>query len=400
MGFLKRFFRNVFREAGADGHQQLRAIERSRPGSSPRRRPRWQLHVDRRHPTVVRPASRTCGRDTATTCITMPTTAGSVPVLTAAVFARSCSKVFMELLDPLGSEVDVVLETSHNREATRPCGSVPRAYRHAGAQEHPVGVRRPAVERRLRRHRVLKSLRPPGSAVRRAQAADRVWRGPGRLRAVFGRARIPCDDQMKFITEAEHVHSSSDQFFRQFEELRSGLGMDSCAIRSQGASIAQPAAPSADALAPRSDGPGRIEILPRRAIAFSDRSLNRRRADLLPSASESTQAWSSRSTSSVSSKPDEMRCGNEPAKPGHGRRRRHSVANADKQPAQCDRAPDALQALGARHDQHRQRNRPAAPPRPGHRASRLISPDATNNSSWPTASGTGGSRGSSLASAD
>jgi hypothetical protein len=31
---------------------------------------------------------------------------------------------------------------------------------------------------------------------------------------------------MKFITEAEHVHSSSDEYFRQFQELRTRLGMD------------------------------------------------------------------------------------------------------------------------------------------------------------------------------
>jgi hypothetical protein len=31
---------------------------------------------------------------------------------------------------------------------------------------------------------------------------------------------------MKFITEAEHVHSSSDQFAREFEELKMRLGMD------------------------------------------------------------------------------------------------------------------------------------------------------------------------------
>ena len=38
---------------------------------------------------------------------------------------------------------------------------------------------------------------------------------------------VPCNDQMRFITEAEHVHSSSDQYQRQFEELKTRLGMDS-----------------------------------------------------------------------------------------------------------------------------------------------------------------------------
>ena len=37
---------------------------------------------------------------------------------------------------------------------------------------------------------------------------------------------IDCDDEIKFITEAEHVHSSSDEFCRQFEELKYRLGME------------------------------------------------------------------------------------------------------------------------------------------------------------------------------
>ncbi len=31
---------------------------------------------------------------------------------------------------------------------------------------------------------------------------------------------------MKFITEAEHVHSSSERYARLFEELKVDLGMD------------------------------------------------------------------------------------------------------------------------------------------------------------------------------
>jgi hypothetical protein len=34
------------------------------------------------------------------------------------------------------------------------------------------------------------------------------------------------DDELKFITEAEHVHSSSEEYMQQFESLRTRLGMD------------------------------------------------------------------------------------------------------------------------------------------------------------------------------
>lgn len=34
------------------------------------------------------------------------------------------------------------------------------------------------------------------------------------------------DDELKFITEAEHVHSSSDEFSQLFGEMRYRLGID------------------------------------------------------------------------------------------------------------------------------------------------------------------------------
>jgi hypothetical protein len=44
--------------------------------------------------------------------------------------------------------------------------------------------------------------------------------------AVLADHGIDCDDEIKFLAEAEHVHSSSDQFARQFDELRYRLGID------------------------------------------------------------------------------------------------------------------------------------------------------------------------------
>jgi len=37
---------------------------------------------------------------------------------------------------------------------------------------------------------------------------------------------IGCNDEMQFITEAEHVHSSSDDYLQKFDELKTRLGMD------------------------------------------------------------------------------------------------------------------------------------------------------------------------------
>ena len=43
---------------------------------------------------------------------------------------------------------------------------------------------------------------------------------------VFESHGVLCDDQMKFITEAEHVHASCDEYVNRFEQLKNALGMD------------------------------------------------------------------------------------------------------------------------------------------------------------------------------
>jgi hypothetical protein len=136
-------------------------------------------------------------------------------------------ETFMELLDPLGFEVDVVLETSHNREAR---GHVD-LYR-----EH---IDLPVLKSILWDFEdLLLNDGCTGIAVLNPGVPQEVQFDEHKLLIVYGenlhefeevfKARhIGCDDEMKFITEAEHVHSSSDQYHQQFEELKMRLGMDS-----------------------------------------------------------------------------------------------------------------------------------------------------------------------------
>ncbi len=44
--------------------------------------------------------------------------------------------------------------------------------------------------------------------------------------SIYGDHHVRCDDKLRFITEAEHVHSSSDRYAQQFDELKTRLGMD------------------------------------------------------------------------------------------------------------------------------------------------------------------------------
>jgi hypothetical protein len=116
MGFLKKVFRNVFRDGAAPTHgssfervseDQLEAhLGVARYGDfvlTDAVRPSYDLQVvpcqGYRHDLYSDEQSRT-----------------RVPVLMAAASRDVLFDTFMDLLDPLGFEVDVVLETSHNRE--------------------------------------------------------------------------------------------------------------------------------------------------------------------------------------------------------------------------------------------------------------------------------------------
>ena len=44
--------------------------------------------------------------------------------------------------------------------------------------------------------------------------------------SVFKGFSVDRNEEIKFITEAEHVHSSSEEYFEQFQQLRYRLGID------------------------------------------------------------------------------------------------------------------------------------------------------------------------------
>jgi hypothetical protein len=227
MGFLKKFFRNVFRDEIAThttssfdqlSQQQLEAhLGVSRYGSfelSGAVRPSYDLQVipcqGFRHDVYRDEENRS-----------------AVPVLMGAASQEHLFEIFMEMLDPLGTEVDVVLETSHNREAR---GHVD-LYR-----EH---IDLPVLKSILWDFEdLLVNDGCTGLAVLNPGIPQEVQFDEHKLLIVYGAdlqeyeqiftsRNVRCNDQMRFITEAEHVHSSSDHYRQQFEQLRIRLGVDS-----------------------------------------------------------------------------------------------------------------------------------------------------------------------------
>lgn len=226
MGFLKRFFKNVFR----DGHphsgtssfenvseEQLEAHMRvARYGEytlTEAIRPSFDLQVmpqsGYRHDVY---------RD--------KETGVDIPVIMVSASRETLMDLFIDLLAPLGDDVDVVLETSHERTAR----GHDDLYR-----EH---IDSPVLKSTLYDFEdVLLDDGCAGIAVLNPHIPLEVQFDEHKLLILYGQdlsefeavleqTGIPCLEEMKFITEAEHVHSSSDQLARRFEQLQYQLGLD------------------------------------------------------------------------------------------------------------------------------------------------------------------------------
>ena len=226
MGFLKRFFRNVFREGampiGTSSFERLSEEELeahlgvSRYGDyslTEAVRPSYDLQV-----TPAQGYRHDSYRD--------EQNSATVPVLMAAASREALFDLFLDLLDPLGFTVDAVLETSHNRDSKG----------HSDLYREHIDL--PVLKSILCEYEdLLMNDGCTGVAVLTPGIPQELQFDEHKLLIVYGenlgefeeilqRSGVDCNDQMKFITEAEHVHSSSDAYGRQFEELKTRLGMD------------------------------------------------------------------------------------------------------------------------------------------------------------------------------
>jgi hypothetical protein len=227
MGFLKKFFRGAFHEGApaAQAHSSFEHLSEEeleahlgvqRYGRfmlTEAIRPSYDLKIvprqGYRHDFYLDEESKT-----------------KVPVLMGAASREILFDVFLELIEPLGTEVDVVLETSHHRDS----GHTDLYREHIDLPVFKsmlwdyedlllndgctgIAVLNPAIPQEVQfdEHKLLIVYGKPLAAYE----------------AVFRRFGIGCDEQIKFLTEAEHVHSSSERYAQQFEQLTRALGMDS-----------------------------------------------------------------------------------------------------------------------------------------------------------------------------
>mgnify|MGYP001481522321 CR=1 FL=1 len=152
-------------------------------------------------------------------------TGTSIPVVMASATRRVLLDLFLEMLDPLGSVVDVVLESSHHGDDRR--GDLYREQIDMPVLKSilldfedlllndgctGVAVVSPArgQEVQLDEHKLVVAYGEPLQEFQNILIGMDVYPDPG----------------IKFVTEAEHIHSSSRRFIKQFELLRMRLGMD------------------------------------------------------------------------------------------------------------------------------------------------------------------------------
>ncbi|MBI1833003.1 MAG: hypothetical protein HYR84_16305 [Planctomycetes bacterium] len=150
----------------------------------------------------------------------------SVPVLAASVSRERLFDVFLDLLDPLGEVVDVVLETSHNSTGNQHLDLFREAMDLPVLKSHCCDY-----------EEILMNDGCTGIAVMSTEGPMEVQFDEHKLLIVYApnltffenvmkEHAIRRDDKMKLITEGEHLHSTDQNYRERFEQFcfRIGVG--------------------------------------------------------------------------------------------------------------------------------------------------------------------------------
>ncbi|MFM1904884.1 MAG: hypothetical protein RLZZ440_2784 [Planctomycetota bacterium] len=154
---------------------------------------------------------------------TDPQSGAKMPALVAAVSAEHLFETFLELLEPLGDDLDVVLESSHEEAV--------------GLREYTrEGIERCVLESLLWEYEdLLLNDGCTGIAVLHPEQSLEVQLDEHKLLVVYAQARQPFerilrghgldrDDRLRLISQGEHMHTSHARHLRQFEELAARIG--------------------------------------------------------------------------------------------------------------------------------------------------------------------------------
>ncbi len=227
MDFLNQFFENVFQQSGNFLTPQQTTEKASKDLS---RHLEKSYYGDFQLTDAVRP-----GLDLKITPVqgyrhdvyVDEESGAKVPVIMAAASKEILFSVFMQLVNRLGPSVDVVLETSHNHDTTG----------HIDLYREQIDM--PVLTSTLWEYEnLLTNDGCTGIAVLNPKTPQEVQFDEHKLLIMYGSPLEPfehileqngiyCNENIRFITESEHVHSSSEAMFQTFECLQTELGLDS-----------------------------------------------------------------------------------------------------------------------------------------------------------------------------
>lgn len=150
----------------------------------------------------------------------------NIPVLAAAVSREKLFDIFLDLIDPLGEYVDVVLETGHDTNDAR----------HVDYFREQIDL--PVLKSHCCDFEdLLCNDGCTGLAVLSDQEAMEVQFDEHKLLVVYAADVQPFadildsygvkrDDALKLISEGEHLHRSDPRFRDEFEQLAYRLGVE------------------------------------------------------------------------------------------------------------------------------------------------------------------------------
>ena len=149
-----------------------------------------------------------------------------VPVIMASESREKLFDLFLDLLEPLGDDVDLVLETSHEADGTH----------HRDLYRESIDL--PILKSTLYDFEdLLLDDGCLGVAVLNPRIPMEVQFDEHKMLIMYGHDLKPFEEvlanhslrssnTLRFITEGEHVHSSSEEFAERFGEMRYRLGVE------------------------------------------------------------------------------------------------------------------------------------------------------------------------------
>lgn len=159
---------------------------------------------------------------------TDPHTGSKLPAIIAAVSSEQLFDTFLQLLEPLGDTVDVVLETSHGNEST--------GKRPARTEFTREGMEQLVLESMLWDFEdLLLHDGCSGIAIMHPDLPIEVQLDEHKLLVVYANDRAPFErilagqglarnDRMRFISQGEHLHTSHSRYARRFTQLVNTVG--------------------------------------------------------------------------------------------------------------------------------------------------------------------------------